>query len=93
MSYELKERMRSLADCDARAGEPLGKALREGLARIEELEAQVREMEGILRTVAFRAQGAKRLCGDGHPVSAYNLSSGILGQIGGHVATLTGEKP
>lgn len=31
----------ALADCDARAGEPLGKCMREAAARIAELEAEV----------------------------------------------------
>ena len=35
MSDKLVKRLRDLADCDARAGEPLGKAMREAAARIE----------------------------------------------------------
>ena len=35
MSDELVKRLRELADCDARSGEPLGKAMREAADRIE----------------------------------------------------------
>ena len=38
---DLVTRLLSLADCDARAGEPLGKCMREAAARIAELEAEV----------------------------------------------------
>lgn len=38
MSARLTKRMRKLADCDSRAGEPLGKCLREAADHIEALE-------------------------------------------------------
>ena len=36
---DLVNQLLALADCDARAGEPLGKCMREAAARIAELEA------------------------------------------------------
>ncbi len=36
---DIVERLQSLADCDSRAGEPLGKAMRESAAEIERLRA------------------------------------------------------
>lgn len=41
-------RLRRLADCDARAGEPLGKCMREAATEIEELRAQVRSLQSAL---------------------------------------------
>ncbi len=43
MADDLVKRLRSLADCDSRAGEPLGRAMREAAARIEQLEREKRE--------------------------------------------------
>ena len=40
MSDELVKRLLDLADCDARAGEPLGRCMREAAARIEQLTAE-----------------------------------------------------
>ena len=39
MSNDIVARLRSLADCDARAGEPLGKCMREAADEIERLRA------------------------------------------------------
>jgi len=58
------------------------------LATPPDAEAEVERLRDILRTIVSRAEDAKRMCADGHPVSAYNLASGILGQIGSDVATL-----
>lgn len=38
---DIVERLRSLADCDARAGEPLGRAMREAADEIESLRRRV----------------------------------------------------
>ena len=38
---DLVKRLRGLADCDPRAGEPLGRVMREAADRIEELERQL----------------------------------------------------
>lgn len=46
---DLVERCRSLADCDARAGDPLGKCLREAAAAIEELQRQLGEAREVER--------------------------------------------
>lgn len=40
--------LRALADCDGRAGEPLGKAMRSAADEIERLEAELREARDIL---------------------------------------------
>lgn len=57
---DLVKRLRSLSDCDARSGEPLGRAMREAADRIEALEAQVRaadalaeEMTRLMRRTPF----------------------------------------
>lgn len=42
---EAVARMRALADCDSRAGEPLGKALREAADMLEALAAKLAEAE------------------------------------------------
>ncbi len=38
---DLVERLRGLADCDARAGEPLGRCMREAADKIDGLEADL----------------------------------------------------
>lgn len=59
--------------------------------QLDEIATEIERLQEVLRTITFRAQDAKRLCEEGAPVSAYNLASGILGQIGGDVAALTAE--
>ena len=41
MTDELVKRLLSLADCDARSGEPLGKCMREAAASIKQLEREL----------------------------------------------------
>lgn len=55
---------------------------------LEEAEAERDRLREILRTIISRADNAKQLCANGYPVSAYNLASAILGQIGSDAATL-----
>ena len=59
--------------------------------RHDQDQAEIERLRDILRTIVHRAQSAKRDCEEGQPVSAYNVASGILGQIGGDVAALTAE--
>ena len=47
MTDELVKRLLSLADCDARSGEPLGKCMREAAERIEQLQAQNLRLSGM----------------------------------------------
>lgn len=49
---------------------------------------EIERLRAVLRTIVDRAEDAKRLWDGGHPVSAYNLASGILGQIGEDVMSL-----
>ena len=81
--------VKELSRAAAAPGSPpiLGRAAQEIIRQGEEIE----RLQEVLRTIAFRAQDAKRLCEEGAPISAYNLASGILGQIGGDVAVLTAE--
>ena len=81
--------VKELSRAAAAPGSPpiLGRAAQEIIRQSEEIE----RLQEVLRTIAFRAQDAKRLCEEGAPISAYNLASGILGQIGGDVAVLTAE--
>lgn len=51
-------------------------------AMLDEAADEIKRMHGVLQTIAARANDAKKMCEDGHPISAYNLASGILGQIG-----------
>ena len=44
MSNDIVARLRSLSDCDARAGEPLGKCMREAADEIKRLRAALREI-------------------------------------------------
>lgn len=60
-------------------------------AEIDRLLDEIDRMRDILRTITSRAQSAKRDCESGAPINAYNLASGILGQIGADVAALSGE--
>ena len=46
---ELTDRLISLADCDSRAGEPLGKAMREAASEITRLRGEV----SVLRSAGF----------------------------------------
>ena len=57
------------------------------------LRAEVKRLRDMLRTIVSRAQDAKRRCTKGERVSAYNVASGILGQIGSDVAALTVPAP
>jgi hypothetical protein len=41
---DIVDRLMSLAECDARAGEPLGKCMRDAAAAITSLRAQVEEL-------------------------------------------------
>lgn len=59
----------------------------ESAAALDEID----RLRDILRTIVSRAQSAKHDCESGAPISAYNLASGILGQIGADVAALSGE--
>ena len=45
---DLVKRLRSLSDCDARAGEPLGKCMREAANRIEALEAEAEGAHAVI---------------------------------------------
>ena len=56
--------------------------------RVMALEAENARLRETLRTIVSRCDDAKRLCSDGHPVSAYNVASGILGQIGSDAVAL-----
>ncbi len=53
MMDDLVERLRGLADCDARAGEPLGKCMREAADEIERLrrrlDVEIRAAFGVPR--------------------------------------------
>ena len=75
--------VKELSRVAAAPGSPpiLGRAAQEIIRQGEEIE----RLQEVLRTIAFRAQDAKRLCEEGAPISAYNLASGILGQIGAHL--------
>jgi hypothetical protein len=42
---DIVERLRSLADCDARSGEPLGKCMREAADTITSLRSRIEELE------------------------------------------------
>ena len=42
---DLKARLNRLADCDSRAGEPLGKCMREALAAIDALQADIARLQ------------------------------------------------
>jgi hypothetical protein len=57
----LLARLVSLADCDARAGEPLGKAMREAAAEIVRLEKHIAIMHDIAdqRDTIIRERDAK----------------------------------
>ena len=44
---DLVKRLRSLSDCDARSGEPLGRAMREAADRIDALEAQLAKADAL----------------------------------------------
>ncbi len=50
---DLVDRLLSLADCDARAGEPLGKCMREAADEIERLRAE----RDALRTLVWEVNG------------------------------------
>jgi hypothetical protein len=51
MSDDLVTRLRDLADCDGRAGEPLGRCMREAAVRIEALEAEVDALRGHIKEI------------------------------------------
>ena len=53
---DLVKRLRELADCDARYGAPLGKAMREAAARIEALEARIAKAEGALHYIGYKSR-------------------------------------
>tara|TARA_R110000868_G_C10486348_1_gene729772 strand:- start:47 stop:316 length:270 start_codon:yes stop_codon:yes gene_type:complete len=44
MIEDIVARLRGLADCDARAGEPLGKCMREAAAEIERLREELAQL-------------------------------------------------
>ena len=48
----IAERLRALADCDARAGEPLGICMREAADHIEHLERTNRELSEALERIS-----------------------------------------
>ncbi len=54
---DIVDRLRALADCDSRAGEPLGKSMREAADEIERLRAALSEIAD-----------PKRLASHGDPV-------------------------
>ena len=60
----LTRRLRTLADCDARAGEPLGKCMRESADVIDALRARVAELEAALEIIAGRRQCMDNLRGN-----------------------------
>lgn len=60
-------------------------------AREAEMRAENERLRDVLRSVVSRCQNAKSECLDGAPVSAYNLASCILGQIGADVAALSSQ--
>ncbi|WRH62091.1 MAG: bZIP transcription factor [Fuscovulum sp.] len=51
-------------------------------------EAENATLRGILATIVSRCDTAKQQCNDGEPVSAFNLASAILGQIGSFRAAI-----
>jgi hypothetical protein len=55
------DQLRGLADCDSRAGAPLGKAMRGAAAYIEELEAQRDALLGAVRPFAKMANEPQRI--------------------------------
>ena len=62
--------------------------------RVVAAETEAANMRAILATIVSRCDTAKQQCNDGEPVSAFNLASAILGQIGSYRATLQpSEKP
>jgi hypothetical protein len=66
----------------------------EAAARLSALRAENASTLAILATIVSRCDTAKQQCSDGEPVSAFNLASAILGQIGGYRSTMpTSEKP
>lgn len=42
---DIVERLRGLADCDARAGEPLGRCMRDAATEIERLRSRLKEAQ------------------------------------------------
>lgn len=67
---DIVERLRLLADCDARSGEPLGKAMREAADRIAYLE-------DVLRPFADWAERWDDGRPGEHRVDARNLASDL----------------
>jgi hypothetical protein len=57
--------------------------------RMSALTAENAELRAILATIVSRCDTAKQQCNDGEPVSAFNLASAILGQIGGYRGAFT----
>ena len=51
MIDDLVKRLLSLADCDARSGEPLGKCMREAASRIEALTAERERLRVALKDI------------------------------------------
>lgn len=51
MNRDLIKRLATLADCDARAGEPLGKCMREAAAALAEAQAEIARLEAELSAV------------------------------------------
>lgn len=56
-----------------------------------ELGDEVARLRAVLRTIVSRADDAKARCDQGKEVCAYNLASGILGQIGTDAVMLRNE--
>lgn len=74
MSAKLIQELRSLADCDARAGEPLGKCMRVAADYIEAAEARAAELER--ERDEARALAAAQMAG--HQRSAHDATVNLL---------------
>lgn len=72
MTDDLVTRLNGLADCDSRAGEPLGKCMREAAARIEEQAATIARLEGERERLALAICGGEDAPGyaNAQPVEA-----------------------
>lgn len=54
----------------------------------DDLRAENERLRGVLATIVVRCDAAKQQCREGARVSAFNLASGILGQIGSDAVAL-----
>lgn len=56
MMDDLVKRLRVLADCDSRSGEPLGKAMREAAAALEAKDAEIARLRALLEDLTGEAE-------------------------------------